>query len=119
MAHAAKAEHAIAATRWFALRRFEFLLALAVVVAIWHFVSIVTANKTLVPSPLLVIEAWGGLLRDDLPADVLASLTHLAIGYLLGVATGLALAILSARFVAVETIVNPLVKGLRTISWLT
>ena len=102
--------------RWFAPRRFEFLLALLVVGAIWHGVSIIAANKTLVPSPLLVLNAWGALLRDDLPADVAASLTHLGIGYVLGIATGLALAILSARFVAVETIVDPLVEMLRPIS---
>ena len=102
--------------RWFALRHFEFVLALVVVGAIWHGVSLVAANKTLVPSPLLVIEAWGALLREDLPTDVLASLAHLGTGYVLGVATGLALAILSARFVAVETIVDPLVEMLRPIS---
>jgi ABC-type nitrate/sulfonate/bicarbonate transport system permease component len=102
--------------RWFALQRFEFMLALLVVGAIWHGISVVAANKTLVPSPLLVVQAWGALLREDLPADALASLTHLGIGYLLGVATGLALAILSARFIAVETIVDPLVEMLRPIS---
>ena len=44
--------------RWFALQRLEFLLALLVVGAIWHGISIVAANKTLVPSPLLVIDAY-------------------------------------------------------------
>ena len=102
-------------TRRSVFRRLEFLLALAIVVAIWQVVSIVVANKTLVPPPVLVVEAWLGLWRSDLPTDVLASLMHLGIGYTLGTLTGLALAILSARFILVETIVDPLVEVLRPI----
>ena len=99
-----------------ALRRLEFPLALAVVVALWYAASLVVANKTLVPSPVLVAEAWAALLRSDLPSDALASLIHLGIGYGLGASTGLALAILAARFAAVEAIVDPLIEVLRPIS---
>ena len=104
------------AMRRFALRRLEFPLALAAVVALWQFASALVANKTLLPPPLLVLQAWVGLLRTDLQQDALASLIHLGVGYGLGVGTGLALAVASARFAAVESIVDPLVEVLRPIS---
>ena len=106
----------IAMTRRVATHGLEFLLGLSVVVVLWSFASAAVGNKTLVPSPLMVLQAWVGLLRNDLPADVLASLIHLGIGYALGIATGLALAMLSMRFEAVEAIVDPLVEVLRPIS---
>jgi len=102
--------------RAWAWQRLEFLLALAVLAALWQATSVAVGNKTLVPPPLSVVGAWTTLLATDLPADTLASLVHLAIGYGLGVGTGLALAVLSARFVAVEAIVDPLVELLRPIS---
>lgn len=104
------------AMRRFAVRRLEFPLALAAVVALWQLASALVANKTLLPPPLLVLQAWVGLLRTDLQEDALASLVHLGVGYGLGVATGLALAVASARFAAVESIVDPLVEVLRPIS---
>jgi ABC-type nitrate/sulfonate/bicarbonate transport system permease component len=56
------------------------------------------------------------LLHADLRDDVLASLAHLCIGYALGVATGLALAVACTRFAAVGAIVDPLIELLRPIS---
>lgn len=104
-----------ASFRW-ALRWLEFPLALAVAVALWQIASVSIGNKTLLPSPLLVLRAWMGLVRGDLREDVLASLFHLAIGYGLGITTGLALAVMTARFAAIEAIVDPLVEVLRPIS---
>ena len=99
-----------------ASRGLEFLLGLSGVLALWYVASIVVANKTLVPSPMMVLQAWVELLRNDLPADILASLTHLGIGYALGIATGHGLAILSIRFAVVDAIADPLVEMLRPIS---
>ena len=99
------------------LRWLEVPLALAVVVALWALASVAIGNKTLVPSPLLVLRAWSDLLlTGDLRSDVLASLAHLGLGYTLGVATGLALAVASARSALVESIADPLVELLRPIS---
>jgi ABC-type nitrate/sulfonate/bicarbonate transport system permease component len=98
------------------LRLLEFPLALAVVVALWQLASVSIANKTLVPSPWRVLLAWGELIHTDLATDTLASLLHLGVGYTLGIAIGLALAVASARFVAVESVVDPLVEVLRPIS---
>ena len=97
-------------------RALEVPIALAVVVALWQAVSLVVRNPTLLPSPLLVLRAWIDLANGDLRADVLASLLHLGIGYALGAGTGLALAVLAARFAPVEAIVDPLVELLRPIS---
>lgn len=98
------------------LRALEVPLALAVVVALWQAASMAIANSTLLPGPVRVAHAWVDLLNGDLRADVLASLLHLGIGYALGASTGLALAVLSARFAALEAVVDPLVELLRPIS---
>jgi ABC-type nitrate/sulfonate/bicarbonate transport system permease component len=101
--------------RWLQ-RLLEVLVALAVVVGLWQAASAAIGNSTLLPSPLRVLHAWLDLLHADLRDDILASLVHLGIGYALGVATGLALAVVSARFALVEAIVDPLVEMLRPIS---
>ena len=97
----------IGATGRWVLRWLEFPAALAVVVTLWQLASTAIANKTLLPSPFQVLQAWISLLHGDLREDVLASLFHLGVGYGLGASTGLALAIVSTRFVAVESIVDP------------
>jgi ABC-type nitrate/sulfonate/bicarbonate transport system permease component len=103
--------------RWWKhyLRRCEFVLALAVVGGLWHAVSLAVNNRTLVPPPLLVFDAWIGLWGDELPTDIVASLVHLGLGYGFGIATGLVLALFAARFQAVEVIIDPIVEILRPI----
>lgn len=98
------------------LRSFEFVVALAVVVAVWQTVSVAVSNKTMVPPPLLVLRAWIALWSETLPSDIAASLVHLGLGFGLGIATGLLLALLAARFALVEVIVDPVVEILRPIS---
>jgi ABC-type nitrate/sulfonate/bicarbonate transport system permease component len=107
---------ALGATGRWLLRSLEIPIALAVVVGVWQAASTVVGNSTLLPSPARVLHAWGELLRGDLRDDVLASLAHLGIGYVLGAGTGLLLAIVTARFAVVEAIVDPLVEILRPIS---
>jgi ABC-type nitrate/sulfonate/bicarbonate transport system permease component len=97
------------------LRRCEFVLALAVVGGLWHVVSVAVNNRTLVPPPLLVLHAWISLWGDELPTDIIASLVHLGLGYGLGITTGVVLALLAARFVFVEAIIDPIVEILRPI----
>ena len=97
------------------LRRFEIVLALAAVGGLWHMVSVAVNNKTLVPPPLLVLQAWISLWGDELPTDIVASLVHLGVGYGLGITTGLVLALLAARFGFVEVIIDPIVEILRPI----
>jgi ABC-type nitrate/sulfonate/bicarbonate transport system permease component len=98
------------------LRLLEVVVALAVVAGLWQATSAAIGNSTLLPSPARVLRAWIELLHADLRQDVLASLAHLGIGYALGVATGLALAVVSTRFALVDAIVDPLVELLRPIS---
>jgi len=97
------------------LRGGEFVLALAIVVALWHGLSIWVGKATLVPPPLLVARAWIALLGDTLPEDALASLGHLAGGYGFGVTTGFLLAIACTRFATLEAIIDPLIELLRPI----
>ena len=98
------------------LGHFEFVLALVVVGALWHLVSVLVNNTTLVPSPLRVLRAWVSLWGEQLPTDIIASLVHLGLGYGLGIITGMVLALLAARFLFVEVIVDPIVEVLRPIS---
>ena len=97
------------------LRRCEFVLALGAIGGLWHVVSVAVNNRTLVPPPLLVLDAWISLWGDELPSDIIASLVHLGVGYGLGITTGLLLALLAARFVFVEIIIDPIVEILRPI----
>ncbi len=97
-------------------RRCEFVLALAVIVGVWQVVSVAVHNQTLVPPPLQVLDAWISLSGAELPGDILASLVHLGAGYGLGIATGLALALLAARFLFFEAVIDPVVEILRPIS---
>jgi len=98
------------------LGHFEFVLALVAVGALWHLVSAMVNNRTLVPSPLSVLRAWVSLWGEQLPTDIIASLVHLGLGYGLGITTGMVLALLAARFLFVEVIVDPIVEVLRPIS---
>lgn len=99
-----------------ALRRLgEFGVALAALGGIWHLIALRVGNATLVPSPAAVWSAWIDLLRGDLPIDIAASLVHLGSGYLAGASTGLALAVLCARFQIVDAIADPVMELLRPI----
>lgn len=97
-------------------RAAEPLLGLLVLVLVWQGVSVHVGNATILPSPAAVWDALQAMLADELPQDILASLTHLGVGYGLGAVTGLALALLAARFPLFEAIVDPLVEFLRPIS---
>ena len=98
------------------LKHFEFVPALLAVGGLWQIASVIAHNPTLVPPPLLVLNAWIGLWRDELPTDILASLVHLGVGYGLGVGAGLVLALIAARFEIFEAIIAPLVELLRPLS---
>lgn len=89
---------------------------LAALVLGWALASRLAANPTLVPSPLLVTRALAAMMGEELPGDILASLYHLAVGYGLGAAAGLLLALFAARWQAVAAIVDPATEFLRPIS---
>jgi ABC-type nitrate/sulfonate/bicarbonate transport system permease component len=93
------------------LRHGEFVLALAAVGGLWHVVAVAVSNRTLVPPPLLVLDAWFQLWGDELPTDIVASLVHLGVGYGLGIAVGLLLALLAARFSFIKQVDPRLVQA--------
>ena len=92
------------------------LSGVVAVVIVWEVASRLAANATLVPPPLTVWRAFAAMQGSDLPADIGASLLHLAVGYGLGVCAGLALALLAASSRALEAIIDPFVEFLRPIS---
>jgi ABC-type nitrate/sulfonate/bicarbonate transport system permease component len=97
------------------LRGLEFLLALAVVVLLWHLAAAWVGKRNVLPSPAAVGAAWVELIGDSLPVDAIASLMHLGAGYGLGVTTGLLLAVACARWAVVEAALDPLIELLRPI----
>lgn len=96
-------------------RGLEFMLALAVVVLLWHLAAAWVGKRNVLPSPAAVGTAWIELLGDSLPEDAIASLLHLGAGYGLGVTTGLLLAVACARWRVVEAALDPLIELLRPI----
>jgi len=99
----------------------EVFLALAGLALFWQIIAWRVANPTLVPPPLAVARAFIALMAEDLPRDALASLVQLGLGYLSGIALGLGLAALAARFALAAAILDPLAELLRpigAISWI-
>ncbi len=82
----------------------------------WQTASLIAHNPTLVPPLGLIWAALTGLAHADLVSDIVASLIHLAGGFGAGTASGLALALLCARFEAVAAVVDPIAEFLRPIS---
>ena len=93
----------------------EPALGIAAFFALWALVSWRINNANLLPSPAAVARAFRGMLDDELPHDIGASLVHLGIGYGLGAGCGLLLALATARSRWVEAIVDPFVEFLRPI----
>jgi ABC-type nitrate/sulfonate/bicarbonate transport system permease component len=82
----------------------------------WQLASLIAHNPTLVPPLGVIGTALAGLAQTDLVDDIVASLVHLAGGFGAGAATGLALALLCARFEPVDAVVEPVAEFLRPIS---
>jgi ABC-type nitrate/sulfonate/bicarbonate transport system permease component len=82
----------------------------------WQTASILAANPTLVPS----LPAIGRALREiglaQLAHDIGASLSHLAVGFGLGAATGLSLALAAGALPVFRVVLVPYVEFFRPIS---
>ena len=91
-------------------------MGIVAVVLLWALVARLAANATLVPSPAVVWQAFVAMLDADLPRDILASLAHLGVGYGLGTATGLVLALAAGSSRWLEAVLDPLAEFLRPIS---
>ena len=92
------------------------VLGVTAVLLAWELVGRRVGNATLVPPPATVWRAFVAMQGGDLPNDILASLTHLGIGYGLGAATGLALALLAAGSKWLAAVIDPFAEFLRPIS---
>lgn len=97
-------------------RAMEPLIGIGCVLLAWDIAARVAANSTLVPPPATVWAAFVDMQRGDLPGDIAASLLHLAIGYVLGTATGLLLALLAGSSRWCAAVIDPFAEFLRPVS---
>jgi len=101
---------------WIARLPYEPFVAVLALGILWEAVAEYVGNRVLLPPPSLVLPALFEIFGDKLLSDILASLYHLASGFLLGAMTGFVLALLATTSRTVETLVDPLVEILRPIS---
>jgi len=102
--------------RRLSLRILPPLMFSLLMLGLWHLIAWRMANPALLPPPLIVGVALADLLqRGDMVEDALASLGHLAQGYLVGAGLGLGLAVLCARFALLARLLDPLVELFRPI----
>jgi ABC-type nitrate/sulfonate/bicarbonate transport system permease component len=99
-----------------ALPFLESVLGVVAFVLLWAFISSSLKNPQLLPSPSVVYAALKSLLGGEIYPDIWASLVHLGIGYVIGIALGLALAVLAARFIELGAFIEPVIEVLRPIS---
>jgi sulfonate transport system permease protein len=97
-------------------RLIEPLIGIAVVLIAWEIAGRTAANATLVPPPAKVWAAFIDMQGGDLPRDIGASLLHLAVGYTLGAATGLLLALIAGSSRWCAAVIDPFAEFLRPIS---
>lgn len=92
-------------------------LFFAVLLALWEYLVRAGAwSAVVVPSPLAVGEYLLGAFRDGtLEKAALVTARRLAVGYLIGVAAGLPLGFLTARFRAAADTLGVLALGLQTL----
>ncbi len=97
-------------------RFFSSVLFFIALVVAWHFVAAAKVNPVMVPDPLAV---WDYIkestLDGTLPQATWVTLRRLLTGYFMGIAVGLPLGMLVARFKLMEDTVGVLALGLQTL----
>jgi NitT/TauT family transport system permease protein len=92
------------------------LLAMALLLALWHY-SVLWSHTKVLPSPLQVQRGFLELIRKHvLWRDIVDSLRRVAIGFGAAVATGIPLGLLLGWYPSANQVVNPVLQILRPIS---
>jgi NitT/TauT family transport system permease protein len=92
------------------------LLAVGLLLAVWHYSVVWTATKVF-PSPLSVEKGLAGLLQKHvLWADIADSLRRVALGFGAAAIVGIPLGLTLGWFPALNQVVNPVLQILRPIS---
>lgn len=93
-----------------------YALSVGVILALWQYGSSQAIIPLLFPSPLSTLHTAIRLFDEGrLTIDVVASLRRIAIGFLIGASTGVALGMLMGSFRAVRTVFNPYVQFFRAL----
>jgi ABC-type nitrate/sulfonate/bicarbonate transport system permease component len=99
------------------LNQAALILSIPLLLAAWQFVSVSEiVNRILFPPPTEVAVALYQMARDGtLWHDVLASGTRVLVGYVSGGAAGIAIGLLTGRYVFVSNLLTPIFQLLRPI----
>lgn len=97
-------------SRWIRVVGPLLLLAAWQLATVWGDVS----ETTLAPPTVVLSTAWDLIASGELPEALLVSLRRVALGLLIGVSAGTALALLSGLFRVGERLVDPLMHMFRT-----
>lgn len=93
----------------------------ALLVVLWHVLSVWVTGPTILPSPLAVTRRAAELARDGvLMRDAAATLGRVLVGYLVGAVLGTGVGLLIGRFAWVERLLGPslgFVRSIPPIAW--
>lgn len=96
---------------------FVYLRTMAILVLLWHIISLRVANAALVPPPWSVAENFILLaISGELAENTIVSLRRLAIGFGLAGMLGIPLGILMGLSRLAEDLIDPVIEALRPIS---
>lgn len=83
---------------------------------VWQLASMAVASNVILPGPVRVVNALAKMLvTADFWKTVWTSFAHIVMGFIGAVIVGIALAILSAAFTAVEILVTPIMRLIKAI----
>jgi NitT/TauT family transport system permease protein len=99
------------------LNQAALILSIPLLLAVWQFVSVSEiVNRVLFPPPTEVAVALYQAAKDGtLWRDVVASVTRVLVGYGSGAAAGVAIGLLTGRYVFVSNLLTPIFQLLRPI----
>lgn len=94
----------------------EKVCAALVWLAVWQAAAMLVRLPLLLPSPLDVVKRWAELAATvSFWETVLATLSHIALGFFSALAAGMLLAMLARRFRLAETLLAPLMVTIRSV----
>ena len=92
----------------------KYIIIALIWLGVWQIAHIAVSSDVLLPSPIQTVRALGRLSEDGLWAAVATSLFRIAAGFLLGMAGGCALAVISSCSRLLRDFLQPLMAVMKT-----